>query len=187
MAEQIKVPGVLKPGTGNYHSIAKDIIDDELNNKSQAELNALFNQGKGIDEHGNPIDIGGRSYSAGTGLKLVGSVFSLSDDAISKLNSVAVGVKAENNRGVWKAQIATIPVTLDVYTNSTATTRPVVGQHYSTLYVKIKASEIVSTYEWNIEDSNAKITIVNDEILSQKLLDVTQQEAIYQILSMNHT
>ena len=172
MAEQIKVPGVLKPGTGNYHSIAKDIIDDELNNKSQAELNALFNQGKGIDEHGNPIDIGGRSYSAGTGLKLVGSVFSLSDDAISKLNSVAVGVKAENNRGVWKAQIATIPVTLDVYTNSTATTRPVVGQHYSTLYVKIKASEIVSTYEWNIEDSNAKITIVNDEILSQKLLDV---------------
>ena len=172
MAEQIKVPGVLKPGTGNYHSVAKDIIDDTLNNKSQAELNALFNQGKGIDQQGNPVDIGGRSYSAGTGLKLVGTVFSLSDDTVSKLNSVAVGVKAENNRGVWKAQIATIPVTLDVYINSTATTRPVVGQHYSTLYVKIKASEIVSTYEWNIEGSNAKITIVNDEILSQKLLDV---------------
>ena len=59
MAEQIKVPGVLKPGTGDYHSYAKDIIDDQLRNKKQSELNALFNQGKGIDKNGNIVPVAG--------------------------------------------------------------------------------------------------------------------------------
>ena len=59
MAEQIKVPGVLRPGTGDYHSYAKDIIDDQLRNKKQSELNALFNQGKGIDKNGNIVPVAG--------------------------------------------------------------------------------------------------------------------------------
>lgn len=65
MAEQIKVPGVLRPGTGSYHSYAKDIIDDQLRNKKQSELNALFNQGKGLDENGNIVPIaGGKAIDA---------------------------------------------------------------------------------------------------------------------------
>lgn len=59
MAEQIKVPGVLKPGTGTYHSYAKDIIDDQLRNKKQSELNTLFNQGKGLDANGNVVPVVG--------------------------------------------------------------------------------------------------------------------------------
>ena len=59
MAEQIKVPGVLAPGTGTYHSYAKDIIDDQLRNKKQSELNALFNQGKGLDANGNVVPVVG--------------------------------------------------------------------------------------------------------------------------------
>ena len=57
MAEEIKVPGILRPGTGTYHGYSKDIIDDQLRNKTQAELNILFNQGKGLDENGNVINI----------------------------------------------------------------------------------------------------------------------------------
>lgn len=65
MAEQIKVPGVLRPGTGDYHSYAKDIIDDQLRNKKQSELNALFNQGKGIDKNGNIVPVaGGKAIDA---------------------------------------------------------------------------------------------------------------------------
>ena len=65
MAEQIKVPGVLRPGTGSYHSYAKDIIDDQLRNKKQSELNALFNQGKGLDENGNIVPVaGGKAIDA---------------------------------------------------------------------------------------------------------------------------
>lgn len=59
MAERIKVPGVLKPGTGTYHSYAKDIIDDQLRNKKQSELNTLFNQGKGLDANGNVVPVVG--------------------------------------------------------------------------------------------------------------------------------
>ena len=59
MAEQIKVPGVLRPGTGDYHSYAKDIIDDQLRNKKQSELNTLFNQGKGLDANGNVVPVVG--------------------------------------------------------------------------------------------------------------------------------
>lgn len=59
MAEQIKVPGVLTPGTGTYHSYAKDIIDDQLRNKKQSELNTLFNQGKGLDANGNVVPVVG--------------------------------------------------------------------------------------------------------------------------------
>ena len=59
MAEQIKVPGVLRPGTGTYHSYAKDIIDDQLRNKKQSELNTLFNQGKGLDANGNVVPVVG--------------------------------------------------------------------------------------------------------------------------------
>lgn len=65
MAEQIKVPGVLRPGTGSYHSYAKDIMDDQLRNKKQSELNALFNQGKGLDENGNIVPVaGGKAIDA---------------------------------------------------------------------------------------------------------------------------
>lgn len=59
MAERIKVPGVLKPGTGTYHSYAKDIIDDQLRNKKQSELNTLFNQDKGLDANGNVVPVVG--------------------------------------------------------------------------------------------------------------------------------
>lgn len=147
MAEIIQVPGVFTPGVGDHIGYAQDIKDINLNGHNQSYLNELFNQGKGIDGRGNIIQVG-KSYSAGNGLSLVGTVFSLDAASMAKLNSVAVGVKAENHRGNWIKQKPNYEPLLSVYANSGCTQRPVVGQGYERLYVKLKASEVVGNQTW---------------------------------------
>lgn len=146
MAENIKVPGVFSPGVGDHIGYAQHIKDNNLKDKTQSYLNSLFNQGKGIDPNGNEVTIG--NYSAGEGISLVGNVFSLDETSKAKLNSVAVGVKSENHRGNWVKQKLSYEPLLSVYTDTTCKQRPVVGQSYNRLYVKLNASEIVGNQTW---------------------------------------
>lgn len=75
----LKLPFKLGRPSNDTPVTSTDAVDDETLGKSQAELNALFNQGK--DSQGNQV---GKTYNAGTGIDIS------QQDAISVKAATAV-------------------------------------------------------------------------------------------------
>ena len=75
----LKLPFKLGRPSNDTPVTTTDAVDDETLQKSQAELNALFNEGK--DSQGNQV---GKTYNAGTGIEIS------QQDAISVKAATAV-------------------------------------------------------------------------------------------------
>lgn len=67
----LKLPFKLGRPSNDTPVTSTDAVDDETLQKTQAELNALFNQGKGLNENGEEVQVG-KSYSAGPGIDISG-------------------------------------------------------------------------------------------------------------------
>jgi len=65
----LKLPFKLGRPSNDTPVTSTDAVDDDTLQKKQSELNALFNQGKGLDNKGNEVQVG-KSYSAGTGIDI---------------------------------------------------------------------------------------------------------------------